>query len=117
MAKGKRWYIYEDDFGRKYAVMLSKNVEPTGTKLGFTPMTSNDVPRLPQGMKMRYVNAVKVAGPGAGFIRRRFPCARRASVAFNSSISQRFTYDGVQYETTSKRGEKAQYATPYDTGI
>lgn len=114
---GKQWFVYSADNGKQYAVMLSKNFANAGTKLGFQRLTNTTTPRLPQGMKMRYVNVVKTNGVGAGWMRRRLPVANLTAAIFTKDGPTQLTYAGSSYETTSKRGEKAQFATPFDTGI
>ena len=77
MAGSLRWYVYEDDDNNQYAVLLDENVG-NFTETGFEPYEGEpSLDTLPQGFKMRYVNAVQRTGAGGGFRYRRDVCRCR----------------------------------------
>lgn len=116
MAGSRKWYVYTDDEGTASAVMLDEN---TGSLagLGFTSYagtTSLDL--LPQGFRMRYINAVQTSGAGSGFRYRSFPCGTDDSDLYSGDIST-FTVNGLTYAVTSTRGERSRRPTALNTGL
>lgn len=70
MAGSKRWFRYQDDAGNSYSVNLDES-NSEGTVGGVTMMASRTAahPRLPNGLRMRYVNAFLTATP---LVKRKF---------------------------------------------
>lgn len=116
MTGSRRWYIYTDDDDTQSAVQLDEDL---GNNAGFgfevyTGTTPLDT--LPQGFKMRYVNAVQVTGAGAGFRYRKFPCGSDDADIYSGDTPS-FTINELTYNVTSTRGEKSRKPTVTNTGL
>lgn len=116
MTGSRAWFNYEADNGITYAVELD---EDTGTLsgLGFTRYSdSTPSTTLPQGWSMRYINAVKTSGDGAGFVSRRFPCGT-TDAALYAGTSSTFTRGGDSFAVSSARGEDQRRPKALNTGL
>ena len=116
MAGSRRWYVYTDDDDNEWAVLLD---EDTGNLQGleFTPITTaSDLDTLPRGLTMRKVNAVQTSGAGAGFRYRSFPAGTDTAPLYAGTLNV-FTLNGLTYQVTSTKGEKARRPHGTNTGL
>lgn len=116
MSGSRAWFNYESDNGITYAVELDEDLGLL-VNAGFTPYTDGTpTTTLPQGYRMRYVNAVKVSGDGAGFVSRQFAMGTTEASIYSGDVST-FTYDGETYAVSSARGEKQRRPKQLNTGL
>lgn len=116
MAGSRRWYKYTTDQGLVYGVELDEDKGGV-TSAGFTPVTDADnLTTLPQGTKMRGVNAVRTTGPGAGFVSEFQPCGTTAATLF-AGTTKTFTRNGQTYSVSSTRGEYTRRPKALNTGL
>lgn len=116
MAGSRAWYVYSSDDATAYAVELDEDTGTLGTT-GFIPYTGEPALDLPpQGLKMRYVNAVQTSGDGAGFRSRRVFCGTTTSDLFSGDIVT-FELNGLQYAVSSTRGERKRNPKAQPTGL
>lgn len=116
MSGSRAWFNYVSDNGITYAVELD---EDTGllANAGFTRYTDGSpTTTLPSGWRMRYINAVKTSGEGAGFVSRRFPIGSSTATLYSGQTSV-FNRDGETYAVSSTGGEKQRRPKQLNTGI
>ena len=116
MAGSRRWYKYTTDQGIVYGVELDE--DKGGVEgAGFTPVTDADnLTTLPQGSKMRGVNATRTSGGGAGFVSEFQPCATTAATLF-AGTTKTFTRNSQTYAVSSTRGETRRIPKALNTGL
>lgn len=116
MAGSRAWFNYVSDNGITYAVELDEDTAAI-TGLGFTPY-NDQAPSttLPQGYKMRYINAAQVSGQGAGFVSRQIPVGIPTAPLFTGQVSS-LSVNGISYAVSSSRGEKQRRPKQQNTGL
>lgn len=116
MAGSRRWYKYTTDQGLVYGVELDEDKAGV-SGAGFTPVTDADnLTTLPQGTKMRGVNATRTSGGGANFVNEFQPCATLTATLF-AGTTKTFTRNGLNYSVSSTRGESARKPKALNTGL
>lgn len=118
MAGSIKWFVYQDDEDKSWAVKLDKSNALAG---GFTEVQPNmltTVDELPRGRKMRYVNVVH---PASGAKRKLYlgqptnPLTKGGQVTlplFSGNQAQ-----GVTFFVSSYRGERKRVVFGEDTGL
>ena len=116
MAGSRSWFVYVADDASQYAVELDEDTGSLNTS-GFTPYSGQTpLKLLPQGMKMRYVNAVQTTGAGAGFRSRKIPMGT-TTAALYTGVSTTATLNGLIYAISSTRGERSRKPKSVNTGL
>lgn len=115
MAGSRGWFIYVTDQGIRYGVELDE--DKAGVEgAGFVAVTEADnVTTLPQGTKMRGVNATQTSGTGANFVNTFQPCATQTATLF-AGTTKTFSRNGMSYSVSSTRGETARRPKSVNTG-
>ena len=109
--------VYTNDDEEQYAVKIDED-RARLVALGFSIYTGTPIlDRPPQGFKMRYVNAVKTTGDGAGYERIAVPCGSSEQSSVYSGTATTFVLNGHTYAVTSTRGEKKRVPTAFNTGL
>ena len=116
MAGSLAWYVYTADNGTTFGVQLDED-RGSLAGAGFTALPANFTgTTLPKGTKMRYVNAVRTSGAGAGFRSDSFPCGTIASAIFTGATAT-WTANGISYSRSSARGESRRVPKSVNTGL
>lgn len=116
MAGSRSWFNYTADDGTLYAVEMDDDVGALNVA-GFTPYTGTaPLKLLPQGSRMRYVNAVQTTGTGAGFKSRRIPVGLATAPLYTGTTTT-VTLNGFVYAVSSTRGERSRKPKVVNTGL
>jgi hypothetical protein len=100
---GRSYYGYTDDGGNDYSILQDDTL---ANAMGASPDDGN--PQPPRRFKPRGVYVEAIIG---GRKKRKFLIAPDATSAFyNSNVTQVFAIDGVNYDSTGRRGEALSFA-------
>lgn len=120
MSGSRRFSQYRDDLDNIWAVDLDEDTIES-PDLGFdNGLNDLEAYILPQTgrrpLKMRYINAFRIEGVGAGAktIRKTFPVSTQSDFM---NIVGSFQVGGVTWSVRSKRGESRELVPRFDTEI